>query len=268
MVIGRDIIRALGRKHDSETFHLVVSRKAFDLEELAACLLTFTPPQAVDPLIGFGRQRVIDLTIIFEPTVVNLLHPFDQQHHIFGRIPGVHQHRAKGQLLVFNGVGQHLLQLIKLRFAIAIGVINAIINDPKLVGLGVDINAGDDADAFDDVVGIATVLAAHQVNLEGVVLIQDRVIEDDIALGTQHEVWANWFPQQARLNAVIGKIAIDGMARKLLAVLSKVGQGVIDLTTEQILTIVEARHSSWLLSHNYDFTQFPRPLSFQRIFCA
>src|SRR4030066_2322141 len=34
-VVGDDIVRALGRQHHSENFHLVLSRKPFDFDDLA-----------------------------------------------------------------------------------------------------------------------------------------------------------------------------------------------------------------------------------------
>ena len=36
------------------------------------------------------------------------------------------------------------------------------------------------------------------------------------------------------------------MAKLLAAVVSKVGQGVIDLTTEQVLTVIKARHRCFM----------------------
>ena len=72
---------------------------------------------------------------------------------------------------MLNGVGLHLLQIIKFRFAIAIEVINAIINDPKRVGMWIDINASNHSDAFDEAVSVAIVLASHKFNAEGMTLI-------------------------------------------------------------------------------------------------
>lgn len=50
--VGYDIVRAPGRKHDPENFHLMVSRKTFDLDDLAMLLFRFCPSQAVNPLVG------------------------------------------------------------------------------------------------------------------------------------------------------------------------------------------------------------------------
>src|SRR3972149_6182923 len=47
-----DIVRALGRQHYSENFHLVLSRKAFDFDDFAMLLLCFGPFQAIHPAIG------------------------------------------------------------------------------------------------------------------------------------------------------------------------------------------------------------------------
>src|SRR5437763_10795747 len=169
---------------------------------------------------------------------------------------------------MLDEVFQHLLQVIEFGFAIALRVVNAIINHPKLVGLRIDINASDHTDAFDDVVSVATILPPHEFDLERVVLIQDRVIKEDKALWGDDQLRAHLLPQQPRLNAVISQVAVDGIVRERLRVLGKVRQGVIDLTTEQILAVVKSRYGSWLLSHRYDFTQSPRAMSFQRTFFA
>jgi len=47
-----DIVCALGRQHYSENFHLMFSRKTFDLDDLAMLFFCFGPFQAIDVLIG------------------------------------------------------------------------------------------------------------------------------------------------------------------------------------------------------------------------
>ena len=44
---------------------------------------------------------------------------------------------------------------------IALGIVDAIVDDPKLIGRRVDVDTRYHADAFDDAVGIAAVLPAH-----------------------------------------------------------------------------------------------------------
>lgn len=69
-LVGHNIVRALGRKHYSENFHLVFGRKAFDFDDFALLLLRCTPGQTIDPLVRFLTARIIHLPVIFEWTVV------------------------------------------------------------------------------------------------------------------------------------------------------------------------------------------------------
>ena len=72
-IIGHDPIRAVGRHLNPETLHLVVFGKALDLDPFAVSQFVLVPPQRIDPLIGAGAAGIINLTIIFERTVINLV---------------------------------------------------------------------------------------------------------------------------------------------------------------------------------------------------
>jgi hypothetical protein len=61
--------------------------------------------------------------------------------------------------------------MVKFALPIPIRVVNAIVDDPELVKLRVNIHARHHPDAFDDGVGIAAVLPAYQLDLEGAVMI-------------------------------------------------------------------------------------------------
>ena len=51
-LVGHDIVRALGRQHYSENFHLVFRRKAFDFDHFTLLQFGFRPFQAVHSPIG------------------------------------------------------------------------------------------------------------------------------------------------------------------------------------------------------------------------
>ena len=72
------------------------------------------------------------------------------QHQLFGGIPRVHQDGAKWQFLVLDGIIEHLSNVVEFRFAVHVGGKQAIVDEPELVGLRIDINASDNADAFDN----------------------------------------------------------------------------------------------------------------------
>ena len=56
--------------------------------------------------------------------------------------------------------------MVKFGLAISSGIVNAIVNDPKLIDLWVDVHARHDADALDDRVGIPAVLTPYQFDFE------------------------------------------------------------------------------------------------------
>ena len=60
---------------------------------------------------------------------------------------------------------------VSLTIAIAIRIIDAIIDDPEAVEFRIDIHTGDHADAFNHALGIAAILPAHQVDGIGVAFI-------------------------------------------------------------------------------------------------
>jgi hypothetical protein len=103
-IVGNNEVRAVGRHLDPETLHFVVFGKAFDFQALALLEVARTPIERIDSLVRLLSTRLINLTISFERTVVHLLKRLNEQHQVFGRIPGVHQHRLKGQLLVIDRV--------------------------------------------------------------------------------------------------------------------------------------------------------------------
>lgn len=62
----------------------------------------------------------------------------------------------------------------------------------------INVNAGDHADAFDDPVSVATVLPPHQFNGEGVILVQDRVIKNNITVRSADHLTFDVIPHQPR----------------------------------------------------------------------
>lgn len=70
-LVSNDIIRALGRQHYSENFHLMIGGKTFNFDDLALLPLCFGPIQTIHALVRFCSTRIIYLAIIFERTIVD-----------------------------------------------------------------------------------------------------------------------------------------------------------------------------------------------------
>ena len=50
-VVGHNLVRALGSEHNPEEFHLMITRKAFDLDYFAMLFFSFCPFQRIHPPI-------------------------------------------------------------------------------------------------------------------------------------------------------------------------------------------------------------------------
>lgn len=60
-----------------------------------------------------------------------------------------------------DDVGEHLPRRVQLGLAVAVRVVQAEVDESELLGLGVDVNASDRTDAFDDGFLVATPLAPY-----------------------------------------------------------------------------------------------------------
>lgn len=119
--------------------------------------------------------------------------------------------------------------MVKFTLAVESRVIDAVVNQPKIVKLGIDVNASHHTDSFDDAMSIAAVLPPDQLNGKGLVLIEYRVIKNYIPVLYWNNLFSNVFPYQSRGDSFSSQVPIDLVVRKLLAVVSKVGEGVVDL---------------------------------------
>ena len=72
--------------------------------------------------------------------------------------------------------------MVKFAFAIGGFVINTVINAPVLFGLWINIDTVNDADAFNNAMGVATVLAINQFNFVTMIFIEYAVIKDKITI--------------------------------------------------------------------------------------
>ena len=244
-----DVVRALGRQHNPEKFHLVVTRKAFDLDDFAMLFLGFRPFKTIHTLVRLCAARVIDLTIILERTVVDFVQPLNQQQNFLRSVPTVHQNCPKRQLFLINAVEQHVLHMVQLGLAVPFRVIDAVVNDPELIDLRIDVDTGDNANALDDFMNIATVLFSNQFDVSGKVLVNHCVIKNQETIGRLNHLPFDTLPHQPGSNFVASQITVRGIVTEFLSMLCKVRQRVIDLTNQQILTVVQSCNRSLSCSH-------------------
>jgi hypothetical protein len=87
--------------------------------------------------------------------------------------------------------------VIEFAVAIAVRIINPVVNPPELVGLGIDLDTGPPPDAFDHGLGIVTVLMTHQLNGKGAILVQDRIIKHHIPAWGEDELLPYVVPHPA-----------------------------------------------------------------------
>ena len=71
--------------------------------------------------------------------------------------------------LITTGLTGHVVEL---GLAAHVGGEEAVVDEPELVGVGVDVHAGDQADAGKHAVGVAAVLATDQFDAPTVVLVE------------------------------------------------------------------------------------------------
>jgi len=126
--------------------------------------------------------------------------------------------------------------MFEFRFAVLVGGKEAIVNEPEPVEFRVDVNAGDDADAANDRMNVAALLAAHQFDGARIVLVGHSVVKDQITIGRRDELPTGLFPHHAGRQFVITQVAVQLVVTELDGVVGKVRQGVVDLAAHQILT--------------------------------
>jgi hypothetical protein len=101
--------------------------------------------------------------------------------------------------------------VIEFSLAIALWLEEAVVNDPLAVEFRVVVDQIDNADAFNHAVRVTTLLAAHAFNLEGVRLINYRVIKDQVSLRGLDERFSGLLPEQSRGEFLRFQIAIDAV---------------------------------------------------------
>ncbi len=172
----------------------------------------FRPFQSVNSLI-IRLQQVTETfvrpAVAFQWTIIDFVFSFNMEHQVFGGISRIHQHGAKRQFFMFDGVIRHLSNMVEFGFTVHIGSEQAIIYQPKLIGFRIDINARDDADAFDYRFGIARILAAHKFYLKRVIFIGSRVVKEQITVFAGNYRIFDLFPNKMRFEFLIPQVTVQ-----------------------------------------------------------
>ncbi len=153
-LVGDEIFRAISRNRHSEQFQARRSGKAFEFDHLSGLLLKGSPRESFDCPIRLGPKSFINLPITLNRTVEEFFSFDEPTHQSCGGIPRIHQHGAKLDAAPLDSI-EHLGDVVNFRLAIAVGIEQSVVNNPKAVCRSVVINAGDNADAFDHAARVA-----------------------------------------------------------------------------------------------------------------
>ena len=227
-IVGHDPIRAMAVRYPEE-FNFEVVGKLVNLGGLTVQNVVRLPVQVLWEAVGALACGVIDQTVGLDRADEGQLQSVDEDHHVLGRIPGVHEHRAGGQGFLGQGPCEHLAHMVELAFTVPLGVVQTVVDDPVLATLGVDVQAIDHADAFDQSVGVAAVLQPHQIDMMGMVLVDDGVIEDQTTLGRGDDIALDVFPDQTRRQLIATQHSIDCIVTESNAMFCEIRHGEIGM---------------------------------------
>lgn len=238
-IVRDDPIRATGRRLDPETLHRMLVGNPLTLEPLAMPEFVRVPCEPIDVLRGTLATGIIPLTVVFERAVVRLLARRDPQPEVLGDVPRLHQHGTTRQRLVIDDVGAQVPDMLALMLPGAVRVGDAGVNQPALVQGGIDLPARDDTKTVADRVGVAARLPADQLDGERGVRVEDRVSTDDRPMWRAHDLARTMLPHQPGCAVLTASIPVDRIGRALRAVVGQVGERGVELTDQQVLTIIQ-----------------------------
>ena len=112
-----------------------------------------SPRQIFHCRVRFRAAGVVNQTIFLQRTIKDFLLFDEARHQRHRRIPRVYQTEPKLDLPKLQQV-EHLGDVVEFAFAVAVGVKEAVIQNPKAVNRRIVINAVDQADAFNNGVAL------------------------------------------------------------------------------------------------------------------
>ena len=111
---------------------------------------------------------------------------------------------------MFDGVVEHFPHVVECAFCRPSlrGRKQSVINQPKLIGAGIDINTGDNPDAFDDGVSIARILPPHRFDRMRIIFVSHRVVKQQITVFRENNRILDLLPNRTRFKPVVAQIAV------------------------------------------------------------
>ena len=128
--------------------------------------------------------------------------------------------------------------MIKFGVAVFVGCEDAVVQQPEPFQFGIDIHTGDDTDAFDNPVGIATVLTANELDREREILVEHGIVKDNHSLVAEDDLLTGLLPDQMWREFVVVQQPVELIVTELLAVIGEICQRVVDLTADQELAVI------------------------------
>ena len=143
-LVGQEVVHPVGGHSYAEAFQFAVLRHALYFQGFALLHLFVRPAQIAHWLAGLLVARIINEAVAFQRAVKRITRrqqPLEQDR---GGVPAVHQHYAEGNA-AWGQLGEHAGHVLGLSLAVHVGGEKAVINQPKLVGVRVDVYAIDQA---------------------------------------------------------------------------------------------------------------------------
>ena len=99
--------------------------------------------------------------------------------------------------------------MIQLCFSVAIRIEDAVIDDPTLLRLLVEIDTIDDTNTTNDAMSITTVLTSYSFDIVREIFVSDGVIEENKAVTTRNDIGFDQLPNQSRSELFSTEITVD-----------------------------------------------------------
>ena len=189
-LVGHAVVRPVGGHQYAEEFRFAIIRYPIYFQYLILPYFLVRPAQSAHRLVGLLVAGIINEAVTFQGAIKGFAHRQQPLEQVRSGVPAIHQHGSVGNAAQ-GQLGQHIGYVVELGLAIPVGGEEAVIKQPELVGFGVDVHASDQADASNHAVGVAAVLVADQFDASAVVLVEHRVVEQDVAPGGEYDLRAH-----------------------------------------------------------------------------
>ncbi len=126
-----------------------------------------------------------------------------------------------------NHVGQHVQHVIEFGPAVAVRIVNTVIDNPVFAALRIHVHTVHHTDALDEAVGVAAVLPPHEFDLVREVLVGHGIVEYDAAVFMRDELPTHVVPHQAQRHVLPSQKTVDGIVAHVVNVVGEVGQRAV-----------------------------------------